>query len=1397
MKRLVFLIDSNYNSLINKIVDYLINAGHFVDIIEDEDSKKWLKNYTYNLKIVKLDKLHYSKFDYLISTAKKVNNKKIPEIIFEITQAVDHKLKISVKLNKATKSKWNKFLSIKKEAILFRKELPDVEYDINALYENIKECFIDALLAILRQEDYPLRFIKKKSNKSLFPEALNLEQQVNQLNSHYNSFNADIDSIFLIKNSIEYYTNKHNNFIKIKHKLQLNKLETELLVLYLLAILNARHEAVYKYDLIDNNKCITKYVAITLETTYSEIIKQLQDSWYDLVHNPFFVGYKKLNNDTEVILSFGPSSTIGEVDEKKYLVKLNYNIKKQELIIYFNEKIFFFEGCIELIDYFNKNIKKWIRDSKFYPTLGISSNFSNKWSRIWNRISYSDSYIPKNKVVHAFFEEQVKKNPNKIALIFENKKITYNELNEQANQLANYLKKNYQIKEDDLILLFLDRSEYIVIAMLAVLKAGGAYVPVDIECPSEKMKYILQDTEAKVIITNESQQNKLALFYHHTFLEKTSSLVILALDCIATKKILNKFPKSNPETLVNENHLAYVVYTSGTTGNPKGVMIEHKNLVNFINAHTSLIQENDIFMSYINYVFDAINTEIYLPLSNGNLLHVLNSKVRVDLDELFQYIKENAINFIVLPAVISAEFLSKYNISDTSIRTIVMGGEIYKGPININKINLINAYGPSEATVCTTLHQYQEHDINTNIGTPIANTACYILDENLNPLPVGVIGELYIGGLGLAREYLNQPQLTKEKFIRNPFQTQQEKLLNINTHIYKSGDLVRSLANHDIEYISRNDPQIKINGYRIELLGIESKLHEYPEIKQAVVLAENRSDRKYIIAYYVSDKKIKENKIITFLKQYLPEYMLPSFFVHIDKLPLTINGKLDKGALPDPKITIKDSYIPPSNLQESLICEIFGEVLNVDKVGVNDSFFQLGGDSVSAIRLTSKLQANFDIKLGDVLHLRTPKQLAKNATFGKNVLKNKLELVKLSYQNQSEIVITEYIENKIKKYLEETKNENIDVLETNPTTDVLLTGATGYLGSNILHQLLTETSYSVHILVRSSSSQEAAKRLNKSFEYYFDSRLEFYKDRIFIYPVDLEQEKFGIRKDEYNNLANRVNSIIHAAALVKHYGNYDEFHRANVQVTSNLLKFAKIGNKDFHYISTTAPLVEGQMPQYKYYVFDETDDAQLVNKHQSLYAQTKYEGEALVIKYREDGVRSSIYRLGNLAFMAKNCKLQANIQDNAFYHWVKCLLQMKCIAPEISVVDLTPVDFAAKAIVRLFDKSNLQNRIFHIFNPYAFDMANITLNNILVLNKIPMDQFIDKIAEYIDNNSYGVVERFLLRQHWLDDIIANKNSIKVLQDKTQNILKQLGFEWYPISGKMFEEYIKNILASNN
>ncbi len=568
------------------------------------------------------------------------------------------------------------------------------------------------------------------------------------------------------------------------------------------------------------------------------------------------------------------------------------------------------------------------------------------------------SEYPKDKTVKQLFEERVEKSPNAIAVVFQNRTLTYKELNEKANQVALRLKEN-GLQSGEILGIMAEHSLEMIIAIIAVLKSGCPYLPIDPSYPAQRIRYMLEDSKPRILLTQEK---------HMEYLVFEGTVLNL------NDETLYSVAAHNPKARLLPDDAAYVIYTSGSSGNPKGVIVSHKSLINLCFWHNTYYQvkSEDVATKYSGVGFDASVWEIFPYLIKGASFHIISDEIRLDIKKLNDYFEENKVTISFLPTQLCEQFMKLEN---KSLRFLLTGGDKIKSYTK-NNYQLVNNYGPTENTVVATSFCVDKAYENIPIGKPISNTKIFILDKRNNLVPVRAIGQLCISGDSLAKGYLNQDELTKEKFVDNPYQPGEK--------LYLTGDLARWLPDGNIEFLGRMDKQVKIRGYRIELSEIEIQFQKIESIKEVVVLdKEDSNENKYLIAYYTGTQEIDPAKLKKVLSERLPDYMLPYYIVKIDTMPLTQNGKVDRKALLGlPIPTSPDSeleYQPPTNHIEEKLCKIWQEVLGVKRVGIDDSFFDCGGDSIKAIQVSSRLN-KYKMKL-EIKDLLSNPTIRGTATF--------------------------------------------------------------------------------------------------------------------------------------------------------------------------------------------------------------------------------------------------------------------------------------------------------------------------------------------------------------------------------------------------------------------------------
>ncbi|MBE9125473.1 MULTISPECIES: non-ribosomal peptide synthetase [unclassified Coleofasciculus] len=573
----------------------------------------------------------------------------------------------------------------------------------------------------------------------------------------------------------------------------------------------------------------------------------------------------------------------------------------------------------------------------------------------WNN---TQTDYPKDKSIHQLFEEQVDKTPDAVAVVLDNQKLTYQELNNRANQLAHYLQR-MGVKTDVLVGICVERSLEMIVGLLAILKAGGAYVPLDPTYPSERLTYMLEDAQVRVLLTQ------------HRLVEglPTNDAKVLCLD--TDWRIIAQESQNNLLTSVSPDNLAYINYTSGSTGKPKGVAVVHHGVIRLLfgidYVHLDAAQR---LLQMAPISFDAATFEIWGALLHGARCVFFPERVPT-ADNLRHTIETQRITTLWLTSALFNSIIDDDPEALSGIQQLLTGGEslsiahVQKALKALPSTQIINGYGPTESTTFACCYCIPRHLKGTaqsiSIGRPISNTQVYVLDSHFQPVPIGVPGELHIGGDGLAKGYLNRLELTAEKFVPNPFSNEPD------ARLYKTGDIARYLPDGNIEFIGRIDHQVKIRGFRIELGEIEAVLSQHRQVKEVVVIArEDQPGNQRLVAYFVSNsQQVITDELRSFLKQKLPEYMMPSAFVRLDTLPLTPNGKVDRRALPKPEIedTLSTNFVPPRTSTEEQLASIWASVLGIERVGIHDNFFELGGHSLLATQVISRIRQAFEVEL--------------------------------------------------------------------------------------------------------------------------------------------------------------------------------------------------------------------------------------------------------------------------------------------------------------------------------------------------------------------------------------------------------------------------------------------------
>lgn len=696
-----------------------------------------------------------------------------------------------------------------------------------------------------------------------------------------------------------------------------------------------------------------------------------------LSQNPLFQVMFALQNATEFTLTL-PNLTVSRVDISSGITKFDLSLTITESGDSLRASFSYNTGLFaaETIQRWLKHYEVLLHGLATYPDRRLSElpiltdHEKHQLLGAWNDTQRD---YPKDKCIHELFAEQADSNPDAVALIDEDRQLSFRELNQRANQVARHLKK-FGVGADVLVGICMERSVEMIVGLLAILKAGGAYVPLDPSYPKERLVFMLQDCGAPVLIAPRA----LVDVFINDAVKHTFKIISLDTDW---EKIAQESDR-NLAVATASDSLAYVIYTSGSTGQPKGVAVSHRAVNRLVlNTDYAQLTSTDVVAQASNVSFDAATFEIWGALLNGARLVLVAKDTLLSPPAMSTAIERYGITTLFLTTALFNHMVGQIPAALGKLQCLLFGGEV-ADPQKVKELlrngppkRLLHVYGPTETTTFASSYWVKAvaaDAATVPIGRPIANTEIYILDAHLNPVPIGVSGELYIGGAGVARGYLNRPELTAEKFVQSPFSNEP------GARLYRTGDLARYLSDGNIEFVGRIDNQVKIRGYRIELGEIEAALGQHPAIHECIALMrEDSPGDKRLVAYVVAatERAAAPDELRMFLNERLPNFMIPAVFVFIAALPLTPNGKVDRKTLPLPVLDqggSNDRYVAPRTAAEKLLAEIWSEILQVDRVGVDDNFFELGGHSLVALRLVGEMEKRLDCNVPVALLFEFP-----------------------------------------------------------------------------------------------------------------------------------------------------------------------------------------------------------------------------------------------------------------------------------------------------------------------------------------------------------------------------------------------------------------------------------------
>lgn len=961
-----------------------------------------------------------------------------------------------------------------------------------------------------------------------------------------------------------------------------------------------------------------------------------------------------------------------------------------------------------------------------------------------------DIIQPSNVV--ELFEVQVNKCPNKTAVIACDTTLTYLELNEQSNKIAHSLIEK-GVGMGDIVAFALPRKSYLIATIFGILKSGAAYLPIDPNCPQDRLDYLLSDSKSQLYIN----ENNIFEFFKNECTE-------------------------NVHVDLSDDNICYCIYTSGSTGKPKGVMITQGNLSNYISSLIDIYDCSHCMPFFTSETVDLTVTSIYLPLLTGGRVYVYSADVEESLKKIIN--NEEITMIKMTPTHLKLMVEMPYTKVMSNVKHVILGGEqlvssdLREFALKYGEhISIHNEYGPTETTVgCCDSEVIDIKDIH--IGKPIANTQIYIVDKFMNIVPIGVTGELCISGAGVGAGYLNRPELTAEKFIDNPFG---------EGKLYKTGDLAYWREDGNIAYVGRNDFQVKIRGLRIELGEIENAICGIEGITQSVVVVRKNDEGRQLICAFYTGVETDAKEIRNYIGKKLPKYMLPHICTHLEKMPLTSSGKINRKGLPEinlQNIVTENEYVGPENQQQKELCKLIEIMLGTTPVGITDDFFDLGGDSLKAIEFVSKAHSEgIYFNLQNVFDYPTVKELCECIAKG----------------DKQEISFADVDFTEVNAILQKNKLEHIKAPVKTEIGNILLAGATGYLGIHILADYLDNDAGTAYCLVRGKDNSDSTKRMDELLRFYFGEKYADMK-RIEVICADLQKDNFGLTAEGYNALVSAVDTVINAAASVKHYGSYKYFYEANVETTKQLIKFCQATKAKLIHTSTLSVSGNSFGDQFDGYI-SETEkyfyESSLYIEQllENVYARSKFEAEKAVLDAMAEGLQANIMRMGNLTNRFTDGLFQKNHESNAFLQRVKSVLELGVVPDYLMELyaEFTPIDEAAKAIMTITRNFSTEQTVFHINSIKVVYMDKLLeLFNLLGFNlkMVTGAEFTEALRQTTKQSGMEHIFETFINDLDENDKLNYDSNIRLKNDFTVQYLKMLGFEWSDIDIEYMRKYVE-------
>ena len=958
------------------------------------------------------------------------------------------------------------------------------------------------------------------------------------------------------------------------------------------------------------------------------------------------------------------------------------------------------------------------------------------------------------KFFHDCITHFAKSQPDHEALVACDATYTYREMDEATNRIANGLRQR-GVQEGDRVALLLPRTSRLILSMFGVLKSGAAYIPCDPDYPEDRVKLILEDSEAKMIITPELAEELLAT--------EVSAPVSLGGD-------------------FGGEALAYLIYTSGSTGRPKGVMLRHAGICNYLYGHpanvfaNAVLTDADRVLSVTTISFDAALQDIGMALYNGKTLIVATEEQANNPLDLAQLIKDQHINMVSGTPSRWQTWLTSEDFCQaiSQVKICRAGGEKFSDALlsqmrSVTKARIFNCYGPTEITVASNNAELTDAEVVT-VGKPQLNVKEFIVDSDGNELPVGVVGELYIGGRGVARGYNNLDEMTRERFVDYH-----------GERIYKSGDYAKWLPDGNVVILGRTDHQIKLRGLRIELGEIENVMLKVDGMEKVVILIRKLSGKEHLCAYYTASREIAPTALKEEISKSLTQYMVPTAYLQLEKMPMTPNGKTDVKALPEPQLAISGDYEAPQNDTERAFCDIFASILQMDRVGATDNFFELGGTSLVVTRVIIEAdKAGLHVAYGEVFANPTPRKLAALIT-GATVPDG-------SPSGKAADPVASFDYTAINNLLQRNALDIFRAGKRQQLGNVLITGATGYLGIHILRELIDSDADNIYCLVRGKTQEKAESRLRTLLFYYFSKSFkELFGQRLHVVLGDVTADLVSV----LDGLP--IETVFNCAAVVKHFSEGTEIEDVNIGGAKRCVDFCiKTGAKLIH-ISTasTRGLWAGEA---KDDIFTEQRlfmGQYLGNK----YIYSKFMAERLILDaVALHGLSAKIMRVGNLAARSTDGEFQANFSTNSFMGRIKVYNMLGCCpyAMRNKRVEFSPINEVSQAIV-LLATTPTDCTVFHPYNIHSQFLGDVLTGLTTVtggIRFVEQEEFAEAM-EQAKNDPQKARQMAALLAY--QDMAHGQKTTDVSRDNdyTTQVLYRLGFAWSPTSW----DYVERMLTA--